>query len=605
MQVFGANRRQAGLGSALKAAIVLSFLLCTAIATPQSKPVSQQVADSAMARWPDGRFTLAGGNGHWNDGFGLLLEGLAEEWYGTANPAYYRYIERSVGSLVAADGSITGPEAKADPAATIAMGRALLLLYRVTRQEKYWKVATALLQQYLSRPHGQFASAEVGQRSSDFEAGEQVYNVEAFLAEYASLASQPQDSATDKAHLLAEEAQWVSPGGSAQPSTDESGKKVQARRVTNLAWFMMILVDTFPDYPGPGRPTLLRILENTAKAAAGEQDLRTGFWPSEPGARTMTASVFAYAFARAIRMGYLAESYSPVVDRAYAATKTGLKQGEPDATDPGTAGVMVLTSREMEIRPQSQAGRGKKGLVDAWFNSQTRHNAAGQSEFFHYKWDDYSDSGFSLLGHLFNDYGIATETLYAAPTAANLAGAQFYIVVSPDIPVKNPNPHYMTKEDAGQIARWVEQGGVLVIMENDPANADIEHMNLLADLFGLHFNSVLSHHVEGDNFSMGRIETAGDKELFDRPHVLYMKDTCTISPSGSARPLLTDKGDVMMATAKHGEGTVFAVVDPWLYNEYTDGRKLPPGYDNFKGAQALVRWLIRQGEGAVARQMKK
>jgi len=26
---------------------------------------------------------------------------------------------------------------------------------------------------------------------------------------------------------------------------------------------------------------------------------------------------------------------------------------------------------------------------------------------------------------------------------------------------------------------------------------------------------------------------------------------------------------------------VFAVTDPWLYNEYTDGRKLPADYDNF------------------------
>ncbi len=25
-----------------------------------------------------------------------------------------------------------------------------------------------------------------------------------------------------------------------------------------------------------------------------------------------------------------------------------------------------------------------------------------------------------------------------------------------------------------------------------------------------------------------------------------------------------------MATAKYGKGTVYAMVDPWLYNEYTD-----------------------------------
>ena len=49
-----------------------------------------------------------------------------------------------------------------------------------------------------------------------------------------------------------------------------------------------------------------------------------------------------------------------------------------------------------------------------------------------------------------------------------------------------------------------------------------------------------------------------------------------------------------MATAKYGKGTIFATVDPWLYNEYTDGRKLPAGYDNYTGGKELVRWILAQ-----------
>jgi unsaturated rhamnogalacturonyl hydrolase len=49
-----------------------------------------------------------------------------------------------------------------------------------------------------------------------------------------------------------------------------------------------------------------------------------------------------------------------------------------------------------------------------------------------------------------------------------------------------------------------------------------------------------------------------------------------------------------MAVAKHGRGTVFAVGDPWLYNEYVDGRRLPPEYDNYKAAKDLAAWLLRQ-----------
>jgi len=57
------------------------------------------------------------------------------------------------------------------------------------------------------------------------------------------------------------------------------------------------------------------------------------------------------------------------------------------------------------------------------------------------------------------------------------------------------------------------------------------------------------------------------------------------------------RGDVIMAVAQLGRGTVFAAGDPWLYNEYVDGRKLPAEFENFKASQDLARWLIRQAAG--------
>ncbi len=233
-------------------------------------------------------------------------------------------------------------------------------------------------------------------------------------------------------------------------------------------------------------------------------------------------------------------------------------------------------------------------VVDAWFNSQQRSNAAGQLEYFHYKWNDVSNSGFSLFGDVFQKASVTTDTLYTAPTLANLKGAQIYIIVSPDIPVKNPHPHYLQLEDARQVAEWLKQGGVLLLMANDPANGEIEHLDLLADIFGIHFNAVLSHHVIGDNHEAGRIPVAGNGPVFQRPHTFFMKDTCTISLKAPAVSVLQDRGDILMATAKYGKGTVFAVADPWIYNEYTAGHNLPPEYDNLAGAAELVNWLVKQ-----------
>jgi unsaturated rhamnogalacturonyl hydrolase len=74
-----------------------------------------------------------------------------------------------------------------------------------------------------------------------------------------------------------------------------------------------------------------------------------------------------------------------------------------------------------------------------------------------------------------------------------------------------------------------------------------------------------------------------------------MKDTTDLSLSGNATAVLTYRGINVMASAKYGKGTVFAVVDPWIYNEYTDGRKTHmEGIDNYAGGWELVPWLIRQ-----------
>jgi unsaturated rhamnogalacturonyl hydrolase len=268
----------------------------------------------------------------------------------------------------------------------------------------------------------------------------------------------------------------------------------------------------------------------------------------------------------------------PILALCLCAASAGVAGSQPTADGAGSA-------------------RNQTVMLDAWFNSQQRKNAAGQMEYFHYKWDDTANSGFSLLGQIFRSDGVKLDTLYTAPTLDKLKHAQYYIIVSPDIPAKNPNPHYVQPEDTEQVAEWVKQGGVLVLMDNDPANADIEHLDLIADHFGIHFNSVLSHHVVGDDFPSGTMHVSGGGPIFHEPHTLYMKDTCTISVKPPATPLLEDKGDIMIATAKYGKGTVVAVVDPWLYNEYTDPHKSKPVQDNYAAGEEFVRWLLQQSPG--------
>ena len=51
----------------------------------------------------------------------------------------------------------------------------------------------------------------------------------------------------------------------------------------------------------------------------------------------------------------------------------------------------------------------------------------------------------------------------------------------------------------------------------------------------------------------------------------------------------------MIAISHVGKGVVLGVVDPWVYNEYADGRKMRQ-YDGFEAAQDLAGWAVREAK---------
>jgi hypothetical protein len=232
--------------------------------------------------------------------------------------------------------------------------------------------------------------------------------------------------------------------------------------------------------------------------------------------------------------------------------------------------------------------------LDYYFNHEVHKAKSGQQERFHYMWEDTESSGFSILGEAFKSNGAKLTSLDSAPTAANLKNSNIYIIVDPDTKKESPNPNYIEEKDINEIEKWVKGGGVLVMFANDSANVELPHFNHLAAKFGMHFNDDLQNHVIDDkHFADGAIVTANNP-IFGTAQKIFMKDVCSIGISGPARAgLKNSNGAVIIAIAKYGKGTVFAVGDPWLYNEYTNGR-LPAEYENNKAANDVAKWLINQ-----------
>ncbi|ASU36646.1 unsaturated rhamnogalacturonyl hydrolase [Mucilaginibacter xinganensis] len=236
----------------------------------------------------------------------------------------------------------------------------------------------------------------------------------------------------------------------------------------------------------------------------------------------------------------------------------------------------------------------QKVTLDYYFNHEVHKGASGNTERFHYLWDEKGNSGFSVFGDAFKKTRATLDTLGAPPTTANLKGTAIYIIVDPDTKKESPNPNYINRDDINEIAAWVKKGGVLLMMANDSANVELPHFNNLAGKFGMHFNDDLQNHVTDDNhFEEGAVVTAGNP-MFKTASKIFMKDVCSISLTGPTGAALKNSGGaVIIATTKYGKGTVVAVGDPWLYNEYTNGR-LPAGFENDKAANDIVAWLIKQ-----------
>jgi unsaturated rhamnogalacturonyl hydrolase len=611
---------------------------------------SQVMARTVIKQWPGGVISTTGHPGEWGYEEGVLLDGMAAEWHATADGQDFAYIKAAVDKYVTDSGAITGYKADGHTLDDIEMGRAVLLVYRVTQQAKYYQAAKFLEEQLAVQPRtasGGYWHKQIYPNQMWLDGA---YMAEPFRAAYAATFQQPGDFDDIAKQLLLMDAKMRDPQtGLMKHGWDESKEMPWADKTTGLSpevwgramgWYAMALVDVLDWMPvdHPQRGAVIAALNRTAAAVGKFQDAKTGLWwqvtdkGGEAGnyPEASASCMFVYALAKGVRMGYLPQSDERAARRGWEAiqktfvtsgadglmvlngtVKVGGLGGKPyrsgsydyyigektQANDAKGVGAFLLAGSEMEQAATEATGQGKTVLVDAWFNSQTRKNAAGQMELFHYKWNDDADSGFAFFGRAFQRYGLKLATETTAPTAADLKKAQIYVLASPDIPVKNPTPHYMDEASGDVIAAWVKAGGVLVLMENDVTNSEFEHFNTMSERFGIHFNPVIRNKVVDDTWEMGTVMIPPGTGVFEHAHKAYLKEICTIRASGPAKAVVTDQGDVLMAVAKYGKGTVFAVVDPWVYNEYTDRRnKLPLEYDTFGAAIDLAGWAVRQAK---------
>ncbi len=226
--------------------------------------------------------------------------------------------------------------------------------------------------------------------------------------------------------------------------------------------------------------------------------------------------------------------------------------------------------------------------LDTWFNNETN---AKTGKPFHYLWSDTEFSGYSQWGELFSLKGATISTI-GKPVAEVLKDIDIYIIVDPDTTTENPAPNYILPDDIAAVKKWVKKGGVLAVLANDAPNCEFTHLNKLMSQFGMTFNHVTIHQVPGTDFEMGASKNLPSHPLFKGVTKIYIKEVSDIAITGTASSVLTENGKVLIAENRYGKGYVFAIGDPWIYNEYIGHAILPESFENMKAAENLTNLLL-------------
>jgi unsaturated rhamnogalacturonyl hydrolase len=201
----------------------------------------------------------------------------------------------------------------------------------------------------------------------------------------------------------------------------------------------------------------------------------------------------------------------------------------------------------------------------------------------HYQWDGVRPGGFSELGKLLVGLGAQLTTLRQRITPSALAGVRVFIIVDPDTPAETADPQYIMPDEIAAIEDWVRAGGRLVLLGNDKGNAEFEHFNQLARRFGIDFLEETYPKVQGKGILIAK----GDSPIFEGGLETYLVEVAPLKLATEVQILLADHGTPIMALAHAGKGEVFALGDPWVYNEYIDHK------NNRAIATNLFRNLLR------------
>jgi unsaturated rhamnogalacturonyl hydrolase len=298
----------------------------TAVATTWSR----RIADAAMRRQPVV-------SERWDYQWGVLLKGIEAVWHATGDERYAAYIKSNVDHFVAPSGDIATYALADHNLDHVNPGKLLFALATTSGDPRYPRAVGILREQLRTQPRtpsGGFWHKQIYPDQMWLDGiymGCPFYLVHALQAEDAAAV----DDVLHQITLIFERTRDPKTG-LLYHGWDESRREAWADPATGcsrsfwaraIGWYAMALVDVLEGLPDGGhRGRVAAILRDTLDAVANVQDT-SGLWYQvlDQGDRasnyleSSASCMFAYAFAKGTRLGYLPSMHRSVAARAYDA----------------------------------------------------------------------------------------------------------------------------------------------------------------------------------------------------------------------------------------------------------------------------------------------
>jgi len=272
----------------------------------------------------------------WNYEEAVTLKGIDRLWRKTGDDAYFAYMKKIIDHFINGDGSIRTYLPLEYNSDQVTGGLILLTLYEKTKEPKYKIAMDHLWEQIQWQPRTKEGGFWHKYKYPYQMWLDGAYMLDVFYASYTKAFKK--NTFSDIANQLI----WLNKHLK-DPATgllfhgwDESKKQPwsnpqtgQSPEIWNRAmgWYTMALVDIIDLFPinHPKRPELIRILNANMSSIARYQDKSSGVWyqivnkggmkgnyPEASG-----STMFAYAMAKAINIGFLPSSYKQTLQKAY------------------------------------------------------------------------------------------------------------------------------------------------------------------------------------------------------------------------------------------------------------------------------------------------